>query len=502
MKKSPWLTGLIVLMLLSSITGKSQSIVVPPELQELIGLSVQNDLKLAGKQVDKKIAEEQKKAVKASYLPKLEIGGKYMYAYTSMSSHLDELQGFESLEQLKAMMQNPAFPVLFPNLAQLTNELTQLQQMLVQQGITLPGMTRDLNASLYGHYFGLDATAKVLLYSGGQVPNAVKALGQKVKSEEALEEKCSSDLIAEVISCYDQLALIDQSSKALDESTKRLASEKLYAETALANGMATSFDTLKISVATANLNAKQAELRSKTEMLHAKLAQLTGKSAGSFEAIHPVLEPMLYTDKSPSIDDRAELKALEAGLEARKYMLQSEKSHYLPKVQAFASARYDQVLNGHANFDDPVYTRMQTDALALGPTMMAGVGFKWELFDRSGGTSKVNQARLEVKKAELAKQEATDLLQLNLSKARTSYQSSIEQVEWKKQQLKAAKQALELAETSYREGMINITERLAAETELQSSTLEYLQSIYAQRQSVIEYYKATGDLKLSNIQSK
>lgn len=46
-------------------------------------------------------------------------------------------------------MQNPAFPVLFPNLAQLTNELTQLQQLLTQQGITLPGMTRDLNASLY-----------------------------------------------------------------------------------------------------------------------------------------------------------------------------------------------------------------------------------------------------------------------------------------------------------------------------------------------------------------
>lgn len=60
-----------------------------------------------------------------------------------------------------------------------------------------------------------------------------------------------------------------------------------------------SFDTLKISVATANLNAKQAELRSKTEMLHAKLAQLSGKSASSFEAVHPVLEPMLYTDEVP-----------------------------------------------------------------------------------------------------------------------------------------------------------------------------------------------------------
>ena len=60
--------------------------------------------------------------------------------------------------------------------------------------------------------------------------------------------------------------------------------------------------------------------------------------------------------------------------------------------------------------------------------------------------------------------------------------------------------ALELAQKSYNEGMINITERLATETEMQNAELEYLQSVFTQRQSVIECYKATGDLVLSNIQ--
>jgi hypothetical protein len=48
--------------------------------------------------------------------------------------------------------------------------------------------------------------------------------------------------------------------------------------------------------------------------------------------------------------------------------------------------------------------------------------------------------------------------------------------------------------------MINITERLATETEMQNAELEYLQSVFTQRKSVLECYKATGDLLLSNIQ--
>jgi outer membrane protein TolC len=59
--------------------------------------------------------------------------------------------------------------------------------------------------------------------------------------------------------------------------------------------------------------------------------------------------------------------------------------------------------------------------------------------------------------------------------------------------------ALDLAQKSYKEGMINITERLATETEMQNAELEYLQAVFAQRQSVLECYKATGDLTLSNI---
>jgi len=489
-----------VLVLLFSGSLQAQSLHLDKELQQLIHLSVEKDHRVAEKAIDKKITEEQQKALRSAYLPTLEAGGKYVYAYTSIDGKLDEFQGFESLQQLQQMMQNPAFPVLFPNLAQLSNELTQLQQLLVQQGVELPAFTRELSGNLQTHYAGVDATAKVLLYSGGQVPNLVRAMEAKARSVDALSEKCISEVISEVISCYDQLALLKQSGNVIEESSARLAAERKYAGSALRNGMGTSFDTLKIAVAEASLYARRAELESRRMLLFQKLSQLTGKPAQDFSSLTPSLELLLFDEASGSIENRAELKALEAGLEARKYMLRSEKLHYMPKVQAMASLRYDNMFKLDAELSAPTGMRLKSDCLALGPTAIAGIGFKWDIYSRSGGTSKVKVADLEVERAGNAVNEARELLQLHLVKSVENYKAAMAQVTLKERQRHAAYRALELARTSYNEGMISITERLAAETDVQNAELEYLSALFNQRQSALECYKASGHLHLSSIQ--
>jgi outer membrane protein TolC len=493
---------LILIFTLSTIMCKvnAQSLQVSPELKELIGLSINKDRKVAEKDIDKQIAETQKKAVRSSYIPKLELGGKYVYAYSTVNSKFGDIEGFESIGKLQELMKSPAFPVMFPNLSGIASEITQLQTLLTQQGIQLPSISNNLDGDLYGNYIGVDATVKMLLYSGGQVPNLSKALSEKIKAQEALSDKCKTDVISEVITYYDQLALLIQSKHVLDESAVRLAAEKKYAATALKNGLATSFDTLKIAVANANLEAKLSEYESKKTLLYQKLSQLTGKPVTSFENMNPELKLLVYVSSGSDIINREELRALTAGVKAQKYLLKSEKSHSLPKVQAIASVRYDNVFNAKADFNAPIPMNMNIENIGLGPTYMVGAGFKWEIFDRSGGSAKVRQAKLELIKAENARDEARELLELNQTKVSTNYHASISQVTYKDKQRIAARMALELAQKSYNEGMINITERLATETEMQNAELEYLQAVFAQRQSVLECYKATGDLTLSNIQ--
>jgi hypothetical protein len=221
----------------------AQPLQLSPELKELISLSLNKDRRVAEKDIDIQIAEVQRKAVRMSYLPKLELGGKYVYAYSSIKSEIGDIEGFESIGKLQELMKNPAFPVMFPTLSGLTSEITKLQALLTQQGIQLPSFSNNFDGNLYGNYLGIDVTAKMLLYSGGQVPNLSRAISEKIKGQEALTDKCKSDVISEVITCHDQLALLIQSKNVLDESGVRLAAEKKYAATALRNGLATSFDT-------------------------------------------------------------------------------------------------------------------------------------------------------------------------------------------------------------------------------------------------------------------
>lgn len=492
---------IILILALSTILCKTyaQSLQVSPELKELIVLSVNKDRKAAEKEIEKQIAEVQKKAVSSAYLPKLELGGKYLFAYSTVSSRIGDIEGFESIGKLQELMKNPVFPVMFPTLSGIAGEITKLQTLLTQQGMQLPSVSENLDGNLYGNYFGVDATVKMLLYSGGQVPNLTRALTEKIKVQKALSDKYKSDAIGEIITYYDQLALLNQSKHVLDESVVRLAAEKKYAVTALNNGLATTFDTLKIAVANVSLDAKLSEYESRKTLLHEKLSQLTGKPASDFENMKPELTLLLNANTGSDISNRAELQALNAGLEAQKYLLKSERSHYLPKVQAIASARYDNVFNAKTDFNAPLPMRMKIENIGLGPTYMVGAGFKWEIFDRSGGSARVRQAKLEVSKAENARDEARELLELNQTKVSTNYQSSVSQVKYKDKQRIATRMALELAQKSYNEGMINITERLAAETDMQNAELEYLQAVFVQRQAVIECYKATGALTLSNI---
>jgi len=498
--KTKFLSIVITFAFSLFISGlQAQSLMVSPELKELINLSVNKDRKVAEKDIDKQITEVQKRAVKSAYIPKVEIGGKYLFAYSSVNSDFGDTEGFESIGKLQEFMTNPAFPVMFPTLAGLTGEIAKLEQLMAQQGMSAPSISKDFDGSFYGNYYGVNATAKMLLYSGGQVPNTAKALNEKIKAQEALTDKSRSDAISEIITFYDQLALLNQSKLVLDESATRLAAENKYASLALKNGFATSFDTLKIAVASANLNAKLAEYESKKTLLHQKLAQLTGKPANSFASAAPELSLLLYTDTTTDISNRAEFRALSAGVEAQKFMLKANKSHYLPKVQALASIRYDNIFNANVDLSSPIPTEMKINRMDLGPTYMVGAGFKWDIFDRSGGSSSVKKATLEVRKAENAREEARELLQLNQTKVTANYQASVSQIAYKEQQRKAARMALDLAQKAYNEGLINITERLAAETEVQNAELEYLQAVFAQRQAVIECYKANGNLTLANI---
>jgi len=141
--------------------------------------------------------------------------------------------------------------------------------------------------------FKTDITAQMILFTGFRAPMLSQAAMHKEKAQEFLTEQMKSQIILDVVSSYDQLALIDQSATVLNESSKRLDEETAVATKAKKVGLITSYDLTKIEVALQELKSKQVELNSGRKLVAARLQQLTGTSKDVIITIHPSLLPCL-----------------------------------------------------------------------------------------------------------------------------------------------------------------------------------------------------------------
>ncbi|MCO5256567.1 MAG: hypothetical protein M9926_07370, partial [Lentimicrobium sp.] len=110
MKKNVVQISLLALLFCLPLIMKAQISGLSPELTELIRLSVEKDRKLAATQIDREITLQQRRAVRSSYYPKLEAGGKYVFVKSPFNIEMGDITGFESFGKISQFMQSPAFP--------------------------------------------------------------------------------------------------------------------------------------------------------------------------------------------------------------------------------------------------------------------------------------------------------------------------------------------------------------------------------------------------------
>ncbi len=141
-----------------------------------------------------------------------------------------------------------------------------------------------------------------------------------------------------------------------------------------------------------------------------------------------------------------------------------------------------------------------TNKIEVVPNFTVGIGFKWDLFDGNKGKREIQQARIEVKKAENEKAEAEEKVKLNLIKTQTDYNNSNAELLVRQKQMKMAENALTQAGKEFKTGLIKAADLIGAENDYQSAALDYLQSVFNQRRNAVELLKATGSLNRSSLQ--
>ncbi len=417
-------------------------------------------------------SKEVQKSIKHTYIPTLELGGSY--AYTSGQLNLDT-------ETLPITIPSFSLPALVPGIPAIDVPSTNLN---------IPAL--DQNIDFKGNVWMGGLTAKWTLFTGLKVPYLSKAMNHKIEAQEQMYAHEEADLITEVASYYDKLALLEQTKKVLDIQQKRLVKETVFAKKALEQGLITNHEFQKVEIAQLKLASKQLEFDGGKELLLLKLHQLTGISIADLSAIKVELKPRLEGKTGNSYFDRPELTALDELAKATEYQYKSEINGYLPKIQAFATHQYAGMTNGNVG-------NLGFNEVSAYPINALGIGMKWELFDGLHTQGKRQQLKIELEKNKNKKEEVQELLKLNYHNCVSQFNNLTSQTKLKDKQQEVSNKSMEISYKEYQNGLIQISDYLESQAEYTTATLDYYQTVWEQRNSALELLKATGSLQIQKL---
>ncbi len=464
------LSFLLLSLLFYHYSSNAQS---APGFKELLDSAMVRDADLRTQLTKNKLTELDEHKLKDVYLPTLEVSG--MAGYMNATAHI------------------------------ISPELN------LQPFLNIPEGKYNNNINVSGFSGLAKADAKMLLYSGGKVQYLRKAIDEKKKSETVLLEKSSDEVVAMISRAYDQLALVHQSKKVLDEGKRRLEANRKTADKALGYGLITPYDHKKIELAQATLDAKIAEYEGKRDLLLTQLEVLTGISKDRLELIQPVLVAVVPEAPHKSIEDRAEIRALDHGINASGYKIKAEQTWWIPKVQLMASGYYLGLYGTRIKSSDNIippipaigYPGRKLDwrptNLNVFPILLGGVGFKWEIFDGREGKHAIETARIDRELLENQKYDARRKLTLNQANNKSNYEIANSQIALKRKQKEMAGDALVTAEKEFRYGMTKSTQLIEAENDLEAAELDYQNAIFNQRRAAIEMMRSTQELDINKL---
>jgi outer membrane protein TolC len=363
----------------------------------------------------------------------------------------------------------------------------------------------DSRFNTQGQILNANLTAKALLFSGLQVKYGSKATEEKIKAKNFMLHAEKADIIKDVIDTFDTIELLKQSEIVITKSEERLAKEKERVKTAIENGLAIPYDRDKITAAELNLASKKVELHGNLSLLYLKLSMLTDVNISTLENYSFELTPWTLKNIEQNFSDRPELRALDASVKAYDYKLKMNKNAYLPKVQAVASLSYSNLFN--ASLGTPYALpggeniNLELDKFELAPAYFLGVGMQWELFSGLKHTNETHIARIEKNIIEEEKSDIEEKLKLFAKKVQVNFDVKNQQLVLKAQEMQVAKNSLNLAIKSYREGLISISDRLQTETEYQNAVLNYYNFVAQQRMVALDLLISTGSLQIENLKN-
>jgi outer membrane protein TolC len=411
-------------------------------------------------------------------------------------------------EQVNREITSRAYPSINANLGTTYNPNVATQvlpnfispatyQVLIDEGvkdgngnpIQMPADFGFVSAQ-FGTKFSANAgiTLTQILFDG-QVFVGLQARDAAIKFYQKQAEVTEENIKANIHKVYYQLVAGQTQVELLDANIERL--EKLLRDTRIIyeNGFAEKLDVDKVSVQLINLQTERRKVVNSISNGYYGLKVLMGM---------PVTDELVLTDKltdaqvkegileagSYKYDDRKEFQTLQIAKQLNEFNIRRYQLSQIPAVTLTGQYAKNAQRNKWNFFGKGDWFTISNVNLNISIPIFNGFFTK----------SKIEQARIEVKRTE----NQLSALQLSIDNevitARNNFITAIASMDFQKKNMELAEKVYDQTKKKYEVGTGSQTEINTAQAELKSAQTNYITALYDAIIARVDYLKATGKL--------
>jgi outer membrane protein TolC len=323
-----------------------------------------------------------------------------------------------------------------------------------------------------------------MIYDFGKTANKVELENQNKKLSELSVNQLKQQVSLSILNHFYSILYLQEAIKIKNDEIKTLTEHLHFVEKLAASGSATQYTILSTKVRISNTQNQIEDLTTSLQVLQTQLNSFIGNLPETpitvkSELLLPVLPESNEMLFNKAYQQREELKLAQQKSEIASLRYRMAGNVNKPELDFFASGGFK---NGYI-----------PNLNAFKPNYAAGVGLKIPLFD--GHKIKYNQLNIQSEINGL--EQETELIRRNITndivENKAGVISALKKIAQQELQVEQAQKAYELAQASFKAGVITNLDLLDSETALAESRLALMKSNIDYTVSALRVRIATGE---------
>jgi len=301
-------------------------------------------------------------------------------------------------------------------------------------------------------------------------------------------ESVKINTITQVSKAFYDVLLSQEQLRILDGDIVRLEKQLNDAYAQFESGLVDKIDYKR---ATISLNSSKSQRKTVAERLVYKksfLNQLMGISTNAnislvFDDSDIAAKIALDTSAYVAQENRIELKQLNTQKQLQQLNVSYYKLGFIPKLSAYYNYNLNYFNNDFARLYDTDY-----------PASQVGLRLSIPIFQGTKRIQSLRKAELQTEAIDVTIEDQKNQINTEYDLALGTYKSNLSDWQFQEQNEKLAKDVYETVKMQYDEGIKTYLDLITAETDLRTSQLNYLNSLYNLLSSKVDVQRAMGTL--------